>query len=325
MRFASGSQSRGVRRTPGALRLGLAALVSGGSYVAGISFAPVAAPLLLVVPLPGLIVAVENPRACSWWLLLTAGAVGLACGTGAAVSWLLLFGLPVSSLAIGFRHRCSFEATALAGMAGWAAGLALSTFLAYGDLTTLVTTAREQLVHGVDVAFSTYGAVGVSESHIAAVKADRDTVVTGLLEILPALVVLSGALMVIANLVLLRRWTNFSRDVDLRLWRTPDVLIWALVAAGFAMFLPVYPAALAARNVFIVLLGCYFCQGLAIVSYFWERLRLPYGVRVAGYLLIAVQHVVAGIVLALGVFDLWGDFRRLSAGAADMQIPSDGK
>ncbi len=91
------------------------------------------------------------------------------------------------------------------------------------------------------------------------------------------------------------------------------------------MFLPWRPIDILARNFFLVLLGCYFCQGLAIVSYFLERLRLPRGVRVAGYLLIAVQHVVAGMVLVLGVFDLWGNFRRLSTGSADMQMSGDGE
>ena len=79
--------------------------------------------------------------------------------------------------------------------------------------------------------------------------------------------------MVLANLVLLRSWTGIAGNVNLRLWRTPDALIWALIVAGFAMFLPLHAAALAARNLFVVLLGCYFGQGLAIVSYYLPALR----------------------------------------------------
>jgi hypothetical protein len=228
-------------------------------------------------------------------------------------------------LAFGFRRRWSVERTVLAGMVAWSAGFVCSALFAYGDPGTLIATARQQLVHGVDAALSAYGSVAVSQSGLATVEAERDMLVTRLLEVLPALVVLSGALMVILNLVLLRRWTVALDDVDLRLWRTPDVLIWALIVTGFGMFLPLDPLALAARNLFMILLGCYFCQGLAIVSYFLERLRLPRGVRIAGYLLIAVQHIVAGVVLVLGVFDLWGNFRRLSVGPADMGIPGDGE
>lgn len=325
MPFAARSRCRGSQHVHAALRLALAVIVSGGFYLAGIFLAPVATPMLLVVPLPGLILAVDALVAPACWLLLTAGAVGLVLGTGAVASWLLLFGVPACALAVGFRRGWSFEGTALTGMAAWLTGLVFSMFLVYGDFATCVSTVREQLGQGVDLALSSYSAVGIADGTVAAMQTDRAILVAGLLEILPALVVLSGALVVIANLVLLRRWAQGTHDIDLRLWRTPDRLIWALIVAGFAMFLPVDPVALAARNVFIVLLGCYFCQGLAIVSYFLQRFRLPYGVRLAGYVLIAVQHIVAGLVLALGVFDLWGDFRRLSVGAADMQIPGDGE
>ena len=34
--------------------------------------------------------------------------------------------------------------------------------------------------------------------------------------------------------------------------------------------------------------------------------------------------VVRRMVLALGVFDLWGNFRRLNAGPADIPFHSDG-
>ena len=101
--------------------------------------------------------------------------------------------------------------------------------------------------------------------------------------------------------------------------------IWVLILAGFGMFAPSFSVAVAARNVFVVLLGCYFCQGLAIVSYYLDRFRLPRGIHVASYVLIAVQHVVAAMVLALGVFDLWGNFRRLGVDSpADVPLNSDG-
>jgi hypothetical protein len=100
-------------------------------------------------------------------------------------------------------------------------------------------------------------------------------------------------------------------------------LIWVLIAAGFGLFVPIDAVASVARNVFIVVLAGYFCQGLAIVSYYLRRLQLPAGLRVASYLLIGFQQVVTGIVLMLGVFDFWGDFRRLSISAADAQGGAD--
>ena len=256
------------------------------------------------------------------WLLLTTAVVSVGLGPDAAAGFVLLFGTPACTVAVGLRQRWSIERAVLAGMVAWSVSVAALAFLAYGDLTTLSAAAHQQLAHGFDVALSTYGSFGAPESTLATATAEREPLITGLLEILPALAVLCGALMILTNVVLLRSWTNRTHDVDLRLWRTPESLIWALIGTGFGMFLPWVLLALLARNIFVVLLGGYFCQGLAIVSYFLERLRLPRGVRVAGYVLIAVQHIVAGIVLALGVFDLWGNFRGLSAGSARYPDPN---
>lgn len=306
-----------------AMRVALAVVVSAGLYTAGVTLPPYAGPLLLAVPLAGLILAERAPSECGLWLVLTTGVVSLGFGPDAAASFVLLFGVPACAVAVGLRRRWSIERTVLTGMAAWSVSVASLALLAYGDLTTLIAAAHQQLAHGFDLAVSTYGSFGVPEDTLVAATAEREVLVTGLLEVLPALVVLGGALMVIANLVLLRNWTNRLHDVDLRLWRTPEPLIWALIGTGFGMFLPWRPLGLLARNVFLVLLGGYFCQGLAIVSYFLERLRLPRGIRVAGYLLIAVQHIIAGIVLALGIFDFWGNFRRLNAGSPNMQVPTD--
>ena len=56
-----------------------------------------------------------------------------------------------------------------------------------------------------------------------------------------------------------------------------------------------------------------------------DRFRLPRGIRIASYVLIAVQHVATAIVLALGIFDLWGNFRRSTAGPANVRFGADGE
>jgi hypothetical protein len=139
----------------------------------------------------------------------------------------------------------------------------------------------------------------------------------------PALgAVIAGAVWFI-NIRIARRWLPWPQLYNLHAWQAPDWLIWVLIVAGFGLFVPVDAVALVARNVFVVVLAGYFCQGLAIVSYYLQRLQLPAGLRVASYVLIGFQQVVAGVVLMLGVFDFWGDFRRLSVSAADAQGGSD--
>jgi hypothetical protein len=307
-----------------ALRVALAVSVSSGLYAAGVVLAPAATPFLLLVPLPGLVLATLAPLlTVGLWLVLTTSAIAMLLGGDAAPGFVLPFALPALVLAVGVQRPWSFERTVLAGIAAWCIGIAGVLLLAYGYPAAVAATAREQLTHSVDLALSTYGSIGRSEGAASLLEANREALVTGLVEIIPALVVLTGALTILLNVVLIRNWSPAARGVNLRLWRTPDQLIWLLIVTGFAMFAPAPPVAVAARNVFIIVLGCYFCQGLAIVSYYLERYRLPRGIRIAGYALIAVQHVIAALVLVLGVFDLWGNFRRLNAGAADVPFHSD--
>ncbi len=309
-----------------ALRLGAGVALSSALYGVAWWFAPAAAPLALLVPLPGLVVATRAPSSeCSWWFIGTALAVAVALGVGATPGFVLPLGVPTLVLAVGIRRFWSFEHSALAGVAAWCAGIACLLLLAYGAVDAVAAAAHEHVARSVDAALSTYGSLGVPEDTLALMQAERAAVVSGVLEILPALVVLTGGIVVLANLLLLQAWADLGRHVNLRLWRTPDALIWALIIAGFAMFVPVAAVTLPARNLFIVILACYFCQGLAIVSYYLERFRLPRGIRFAGYALIAVQHVVTAMVLALGVFDLWGNFRRLSTGPADASVHPDGE
>jgi uncharacterized protein YybS (DUF2232 family) len=309
-----------------ALRLATGVAISTALYGVACAFPPAAAPAAFLVPLPGLVVATRAPSSeCSLWFVLTTIAVGIILGIEATPAFVLPFGVPTLLLAVGIRRFWSFERTVLAGVAAWSAGVASLMLLAYGDLDAAMTAVRTQVTHSVDLALSTYGSLGVLENTLALIQAERDPVIAAFIEILPALLVLTGMAVMLANLLLLQAWTDLGRHVNLRLWRTPDVLIWALIGAGFAMFLPSPLVALPARNLFLIILACYFCQGLAIVSYYLERFRLPRGLRIAGYVLIAVQHVVTAMVLALGVFDLWGNFRRLSTGPADVQFHTDGK
>ena len=307
-----------------ALRLFSAIAVSAGLYTAAAVYTPGATPLMLVVPLPGLVLAARGAMwQCGLWFFGTSGILTAGLGADAALGFVLPFGIPAVVLAIGIRRMWPFEHTVIAGIAAWAAGVLGLVLLSFGNFPEAVVMVRQQLTNSIDLALKTYESMGAPEATLATIAAQRDAMVTGLVETLPALVVLGGAFMIIVNLILLRNWTEIANRINLRLWRTPDVLIWALIVAGFGMFAPVVPISLIARNLFIIVLGGYFCQGLAIVSYYLERFRLPRGLRIAGYLLIAVQHIVAALVLVLGVFDLWGNFRRLNVGPADVTFHTD--
>jgi uncharacterized protein YybS (DUF2232 family) len=54
----------------------------------------------------------------------------------------------------------------------------------------------------------------------------------------------------------------------------------------------------------------YFFQGIAIVSFYVEKKQFPRLLRVMLYGLIAMQQLLLLLVIAVGFFDTWIDFRR---------------
>jgi hypothetical protein len=168
-----------------------------------------------------------------------------------------------------------------------------------------------------------YRDLGMSAEQLADLEAQRDELARSAWRFLPALMVVGATALWLANLRLSARWAAWPQLYALSRWRTPDWVIWLLIASGFGLFMPHGDVAAVAGNFFAVVIACYFGQGLAIVSYFFQRFGLPRGLRVATYLVIALQQIAAGLVVALGIFDLWGDFRQLAARPADATVGSD--
>ena len=87
--------------------------------------------------------------------------------------------------------------------------------------------------------------------------------------------------------------------------------MWVFIATGFALFIPLAGVKTFAIDSFICVAAVYFCQGLAIVAYFFRALSLPIAVRTIIYVIAMLQPIFAALLCTLGVFDIWIDFRRL--------------
>jgi uncharacterized protein YybS (DUF2232 family) len=67
----------------------------------------------------------------------------------------------------------------------------------------------------------------------------------------------------------------------------------------------------AALNLILLLAACYFAQGLAVIAFFFHKNHVPRFLRGITYVLIVFQQIFTLLVVGLGLFDLWGNFRRL--------------
>lgn len=92
-----------------------------------------------------------------------------------------------------------------------------------------------------------------------------------------------------------------------RQWKTPEWLVWPTLLLGFGALLPAPPLSDFCWNGLKAVLALYGLQGLAILSSIFDLWRLRGFIRSAAFFMVLM--VMLPLVLALGFFDLWFDFR----------------
>src|SRR5260370_6255395 len=125
-----------------------------------------------------------------------------------------------------------------------------------------------------------------------------------------AFMTIGAALMVLVNLGLFWRWVGKERlhyvlFSGLAKWRSPEWLIWLLLATGFGLFAPIEPVRNFALDGFILVAAIYFCHGLAIMAFYFQMLAMPLAARGIICLLPAGQPVLPALVGATGLSALW--------------------
>lgn len=97
---------------------------------------------------------------------------------------------------------------------------------------------------------------------------------------------------------------------DLSRWKVPDHIIWLFIIAVGAILIPLKEVQVTGLNIMIPLIFTYFLQGLAIISYFFRQKMVPPPLRAMVYIFTFTFQYIPIAVSALGLFDLWIDFRK---------------
>ena len=187
----------------------------------------------------------------------------------------------------------------------------------FGSWPALIQDFRASLNQNFLSAARIHEKIGIPRDSLDLFMERMPQVIDTMLQLLPALVFMSLALVVLVNILLLcrrfpERRAQWLAVEKLREWKGPESTVWALIACGFALFIPGLEFAQAfAVNILLVIGACYFAQGLAVVAYFFHKNNVPRFLRGVTYVLIVFQQIFTLLVAGLGLFDLWGDFRRL--------------
>jgi uncharacterized protein YybS (DUF2232 family) len=285
-------------------------------FMSGVSLPPLGIVLLPFVPQPMLFFGLKYGAASGLGvvaaavllLLVFAEELALLYGVFAVMTGLLL------TLLGRLRVVEYLVGTVAVAMLSVTAGIARYFF---GSWSAMFHDLREGMTRQIESAVRMQEKVGLPAESVSMLKEQAPQIVEMMLKLLPALLLLSFAFVVLINVLYLcrrfpdRRGQWFALK-NLREWKTPEPLVWALIACGFALFLPGSALLSAlALNLLFVIGACYFAQGLAVIAYFFNKNNVPRFLRGLTYVLIIFQQIFTVLVVGLGLFDLWGDFRRL--------------
>jgi hypothetical protein len=289
----------------------LAAACAAAALFALALLAPVLALLATLAPLP---LIVHRIGAGPWSTVsatLVATALLSALSPGQALFFLTFLALP--GLLIG-------EATArgrgIVKGAIWAfvlLALEIAVVLVFaGPRLATVAVAPFEETRSVQFLELLRGS-GWTPEHIEAWTEQSQSLGKAMAVVYPAVFVIMGALVVLANAALLRAYLarrdpGWLEGGEFEGVRWSFALVPAFVLSGAAVLLP--PLRHAAYNVLLVVGFFFALQGLAVVAFFARRLAGPPLLRVALVFLVLLNPWAPQILALVGLFDLWFDFRR---------------
>lgn len=280
----------------------------------------------VMIPLAGMLPGVFVPLPAIYYTLKRGRSTGLAIVTVSTVVLALM-----ADFASTLLYLCQCGVLSLALPHFLAAGRKGARSIAYAvaiNLAVVLLVAvfygavqgvnlHAQVLKGIQSSISQtatlYEKAGLQGDELKELQQGMEQAGAVIGRIYPALVVVSLAFVAGLNLLLLRRFAaRLSASPalgDFKQFRNPEQLVWVLIIAGFAMLVPHRQVTAVALNILVVTVSLYFIQGMAVIAHFFARVAVPRFARVVFYMFLVLQPYLAVAVAALGIFDIWGDFR----------------
>lgn len=273
----------------------------------------------ILIPLPVLYYRLKLGRKLGAVVPVVAVAVLALLVGQLTVDFYLFIGLMCMGFILGelFLWNLPVEHTVLLTCAGISLiGLLALLMYGIGTGTGISALISGYVAQNLELTLGLYRDMGVPEENIQTLIESMDRIQYILIRLIPGLL-LAGELLVCWTSLLLSRPLLISRNLyypafgALNTWRAPEVMVWGAIGSGVLLLLPSVGVKLIGANGLMVAFTLYFFQGIGIVAFFFEKKQLPKGMRFFLYGLIALQQILLFIVIGLGFFDIWINFRKL--------------
>jgi uncharacterized protein YybS (DUF2232 family) len=298
--------------------------------VKGIVFISLVFGICLYIPVLGFIVSMLIPIPILYYRLKLGRKNGslLAAGTFLFISFftgsvffdiffvvlLLILGLILGEI---FERELSIEKTILyACLVIWSTVAATLIFAGLTSGIQIITMVSNFVGKNLQASLVFYEKAGMPQEHIQMIQDSSDLIQYALVRIMPGMVAAGSLLVVWINLLVARpvlatAKIHFPDFGCLNTWKAPEQLVWIAIGCGIMLLVPEKGIRIFGLNGFIILMTIYFFQGIAIISFFFEKKNIPMLLRVILYGFIGMQFFLIMLVIAAGFFDMWLDFRKL--------------
>jgi uncharacterized protein YybS (DUF2232 family) len=294
-------------------------VITASIFAAAVTIPVFGAFAILLIPLPVLFYRLKLGRREGAVIPVVAFALWLAM-VGEVTADLFIF---LEQLVLGFALGEFLERRLpLEKVVGYAAGAVLlvagGAILIYASATGIGAgkLLTDYIAENLALYREVYKNLGMPDENLKALSSAFDYIQYVLVRLMPGLsaaAALFGAwicLLLTKPLVKLGRLPALPIG-PLNLWKAPELLVWGVIGCGGLMILPDTDLKLVGLNGLIILLQIYFFQGIAIVSFYFDKKKMPSALRWFIFSFIALQIYVLVFVIGLGFFDMWLDFRKI--------------
>ena len=216
---------------------------------------------------------------------------------------------------------------------GWARNEPRERFVLRGILSVMAGTTLVLVIRGMasgigllpmlegyvranlELSLKIYNQMGIPAQTVSMFEQSLPLITSAMVRLLPAVsasvLILSAWLSILTVLQQTRRLEIPAPKIGALIhWRVPNHWVWAVIACGGSLLLPLPGLRLAAIGGLLVLLTLYFMQGMAILGFWLDHRNAPRWVRTVIYTLIVFQQFLLVALMVTGLFDTWFDFRK---------------
>ncbi len=275
----------------------------------------------IFAPAPLYYSVVAHGRVTGAYTIVTAAiATLLLSGVDHALFFLVSCGLTAWILADAYYKKLGFEKTvAAASLIPFSLGSALLFLSTSSDERGMTAPLYDWGHTTIGSIIETYKSMDVDPEVVAWLENGAQDFVEIFIRVFPSITVVSIMFMVMMNIFFLRLVSlRFGWDIHfhnhlLSRWHIPDWFVWSIVVGGFGSAFMGGMGEIVASNLLILGLAVYSIQGIAVIHFFFIRSKIPIFLLAIGYFIIFSQPLLIAGALAIGLVDVWADFRKLES------------